>query len=419
MILFVNTFLANEGSKGTNVTYDRGLLPDSDRVDVFKYSLASFAVIPWSQVVIHYDLDTDYQGRRGELDSWIRTHFPEATVHHSRLERQDDWKVALRPILDHEDPLVWFYCNHDHIFIDYELDLLLRIERRLQEMSRVHPYVSCAFSHWPELLAFARDVTSDWRIAAPLLEMHDDYSVFGFRSNDSIQIVNKSVLRYWWYEHDYGDAWLPRSDRLGTRCTGVETPEIRCVVPHRELVRHFDGYSHKGVDIRDCPPLAIPRGFFEQNIRILYCGDEPEAGYVTVNPLKAHYSATDPAGADMRGVLEDLPLFWRSRITETRIGRDVPAGTLLHHRNKAVLQAAWGRMSIPVRQLSRSLRFESDGHRKRGIARLEGWRLARRLRLAPGRIRRRVVERAKHGVMNMVGPEVSRRFHHWRLRRGL
>lgn len=409
MILFVNTFLTPEGA---GVSYNRGRLPESDKVDIFKYSLASLAVIPWSHVFIYWQVDESYAGRRSELEGYIRALFPGATTQPTRLDRQRDWQAALQPVLDADDPLVWFNCNHDHIFIDYELDLLLRIEQTLQRMSARHQYVSSYPTHWPELLSFARDARADPRAVTQLLEAHEDYSVFGFRSTDSFQIVNKNVLRYWWFEHDYGDAWVPRSDPTGRASAGVRTPEIRCVVPHRELVRHFDGYSHNQVRIQDCPPLSIPPGFFDDAIRILYCADKPQSAYVTVNPLARAYSATDPTGADIKGVLEDLPLFWRSRITETRIVRQIPRAALLRARNQAVLRTAWGHLSIPVRQLAAALRFEHDDDREREIRRLERWRTTRDLRRSPVTMLRSV----KRTVRTIIGPSASERFHLWRVR---
>lgn len=166
-----------------------------------------------------------------------------------------------------------------------------------------------------------------------MIEDHADYAVLLANPNLGIMVVNARVLEHWWLERDYGDRRLRRSD-------GLHSPEVAMMVPKRALVRHFDGYSHAGIDIDSCPPLFIPDGFFEREIRITYCADRRLPGHMHVNPLLAHSSAVHPEGADLRCLMQDLPLFWRSRIAEVRVEREVDEAMLVAHRNTNVLAAA-------------------------------------------------------------------------------
>jgi hypothetical protein len=56
---------------------------------------------------------------------------------------------------------------------------------------------------------------------------------------------------------------------------------------------------------------------------------------VNVNPLASDYYAFDKFGTDYKWMLEDVPLFWRGRISRTEVGKKVPAEALCRARNEA------------------------------------------------------------------------------------
>lgn len=367
MILFMNVFITDKGF----VKYNRGLLPPSNRVDIFKYSLASLSVIDWSQIIIYYNLDTNYQHRRREIDEYIRSLFHDPVIYSFRNERQSQWKVAMQELFALKDDFVWFCCNDDHIFIDCETELLKRIETKLGDLTKSYKYISCYFSHWPEILYYGRTPPRFTKVG--VVEEHKDYFITILCNHDSIQIVNKNLLRYWWFEHDYGDVWMPRTDSLGN---DVISPETACIVPYRELVRHFDGYSHNGIDINVCPPLFIPDGFFDNEIKILYCSNTKKKGYVHVNPLKKNYTIVDSEGADLKCVLEDLPFFWRFRIAQVEIARRENRELLLKHRNVATLKMAWQKSQVPVTKLEVALRFDNSQTPSEELRKFEVFRMS-------------------------------------------
>ncbi len=337
--------------------YDRGLLPSSNRLDIFKYSLASLSVIRWTKVIIYCELDTTYQDRRSEIDGYIKSLFCEPIIYSFRNEWQPQWQAAMKEVFEMDDDFVLFCCNDDHIFVDYESDLLERIENKLIDLSKNHKYVSCYFTHWPEVLRSEMGVVT---LADKVIEYGDCFVKF-WRNYDSMQIVNKNLLHYWWFEHDYGNTWMPRTDvprALGGAHT--TTPITACIIPYRELARHFDGYSHADIDINVCPPLFIPDGFFENDIKILYCSDIKKTGFVNVNPLKKNYSTVDPNGADLKCLLEDLPLFWRDRISSIETVKHESKEKLLSARNRAVLDMSRQKTLLPVIMLKCALRFDDN-----------------------------------------------------------
>jgi hypothetical protein len=69
------------------------------------------------------------------------------------------------------------------------------------------------------------------------------------------------------------------------------------------------------------PPLTIPENFYT-DLKIKF--GKPEPGYYTFNPLLSESKVIDPInGVDSFLTLEDIPLFWKSRIKEIKIDSDI------------------------------------------------------------------------------------------------
>lgn len=104
------------------------------------------------------------------------------------------------------------------------------------------------------------------------------------------------------------------------------------------------------MDINACPPLAIPPGFWEKDIQIGYGCPGP----VTVDPTNPYYRCVNPSGVDLKCVLEDLPLFWRDRISNVEIGK---VSGFLEARNEEVWRKANVlNLTIPRHELGVSFR---------------------------------------------------------------
>jgi hypothetical protein len=97
------------------------------------------------------------------------------------------------------------------------------------------------------------------------------------------------------------------------------------ISPKKEIFAHFDGYSHTkkyGYFIPSdlVPPLFIPEGFFKKKIKIAFGYDEYREDWVNINPLKKKYSFRDKInGTDLMINLNEIPLFWKKRISEIDI----------------------------------------------------------------------------------------------------
>lgn len=322
MILLVNTYLHEDGT----YPYERGHLPGADKLEVFKYTLASYAVLPWSEIQLRVELHPHYQPRQQELWDWVHALWgdhPKITLSFTeRCTRQAHWRELTDYLRRQDDPLIWYACNHDHVFWDFGRDALQRVIQSMLESGRTD--VACYYSHWPEILRATQTRGPVTQLANGVLQGTWDHM-------DTIQIVHKDLLWHWWHSRDYGaETYLPRSDWKDV----YKTEPFTCFLPPRELARHFDGYSHL-FNIAECPPLSIPPGFWEGKLRIRFGYDTPQDGWVLVNPTAPHYRAAHPEGAEIKGLLEDLPLFWKSRIAEIDLAPELDYRALQEARNGA------------------------------------------------------------------------------------
>src|ERR1035437_5609252 len=63
------------------------------KIDIAKYTLASYAVYHWSHVLIRYELDDakEYEA----FDDYILKLFPKALIMHERSDSQEDFRGSL------------------------------------------------------------------------------------------------------------------------------------------------------------------------------------------------------------------------------------------------------------------------------------------------------------------------------------
>lgn len=333
MILFINVLLTENLHHGGHKAgaYYRGLLPNYNKVDIFKYSLASFAAIDkWSRIIINFELDEMYKDRQSELMDYILALFDgkNITVSNRRLFEQSSWQAAVEEIMDIPDQYVWFFCNHDHIFMDFNTDYL-QSGINLMEISS-KPYLSLYPTHLPELLSNCQPPTIE--------DKKRGFCEYDYPNLDSVQLVDKNLLYFWWFSKEY-DHGFGRTDYL----EGVNAISYTMYVPlYRELVRHFDGYHATGV----CPALTIPDGFFENDIKIRYGYNARKPGWVQINPVYPNYSDVDPNGTDLKITIDRLPLFWRDRISDVDTAPNVNMDEHIEAAKAAFIKVAQCRTTI-------------------------------------------------------------------------
>jgi hypothetical protein len=348
MILFLNIILTdnppispypNINLTRTYYSYDRGNLSKYDQLDIFKYSLSSLAVAyPWSRVIIKVTLENKYLKRKQELDEFIKQQFKgfDLILDWKRNELQQDWINSFFLL---NDDLIWFCCNHDHIFIDSEVEYLKYLTDKLRTSSNF-PWVTCGFSHFSENIRMAKSGLHLDPRNPDSYKIEDRYITLDSTIHDSIQIITKHVYQDWWCRFDFQGGIFPRPESHWGISIGnvIPMPIIRYHIPCKEIVRHFDGYGHSQISNYNCPALDIPPGFFENDLKIRYGYNDYKEGWVNINPKNEHYYAHDLTGTDYKFELDSIPLFWKSRISVIDTNPDVDREEMLNYYLKSILE---------------------------------------------------------------------------------
>jgi hypothetical protein len=338
MILFINTLITDTKSN-FSLPYQRGNLRSDNKLDVFKYSLASLAIAyPWSKVILKISLDEVYKPRQKELEDFINDEFKDfdLILEWQRNEYQNDWKKSYE-LLDNN--LIWFYCNHDHIFFDSSTSYLEELVSQFKDKNNI----SILFSHFPEAIRTVKQdlYPNPTSYVSSTYEINDNYLSIEANNFDSIQIVTKDLYYKWWFEGEFNHIKLPRPDFFGIGLAEIKpVPIHKVVIPLKEICRHFDGYQHIPIPITNnqCPAIDIPLGFFEKDIKIRYGYDDYKEGWTNINPKNPNYYAYDKSGTDYKFTLEDLPLIWKHKISFIDSNPNINEEEMLQYRLKSILE---------------------------------------------------------------------------------
>lgn len=328
--------------------YDRAnWFPVSNRFDIFKYCLASRAVMaPVVDKYIFYIDLAEFAPRQQEMLEYIESIFPKdkLEVHWHRIERTRDWRAVTGQFADNE--LVWYEGNDDHIFIDYNLDVVKAAQATLK--ADTDPNAVMYYSHWPEQMRMSMALNGQ-------LTEDGNFIKFTWDTVDSIILMKGSRFKRYWLETDCGEDNIYRSDSLGWQY-GFKNPST-VYAPTRELVRHYDGYSHVGKLLGTiAPPLYVPEGFFTNNMQVRIGYPNRKEGWQNLYAAAERLYSIDPNGHEARWCVEDIPLFWRDYISELDVNLDQDIQLLKQARDAAFLAMT----RIPLK--AHGYEFGSEGH---------------------------------------------------------
>lgn len=301
-----------------------------DKLDVFKYALASYASMTWEEVHLYYELGPEFEHRNEELRLYARELFPRALLlNENRISTLSGWREALSLLPGSPEQLIWLSCNDDHVLIHHDSATINEIERVAGSLLSVTRHVSVLVTHWQETVAaperyrllkkLGSRLSETPAYRAEVVSVGDLWSVTSLRSAISTQIVNKALLNFWFSEPNSLPLDLRRTDLIERF-----PDDLLSICPHSELVRHFDAYSHVGIPLGVVPVMMIPDGFFDGKIKLLYGGNRRRSGYVWLHPLRRMFGpeilhkdrSTKDGRCDWNITLDEIPLFWRTRISE-------------------------------------------------------------------------------------------------------
>lgn len=366
MVLLFNVFITNKSATGgqweqLGVTYDRGNLSTPNKLDILKYSLASYAVAyPWKRAIINIQLDEGYNSEENKtnLKDFIYNEFKTTDLIFSdrRNLTQQDWIDAYNLL---NDDVIFYQCNHDHIFIDSSDEYLIELVN-LKNIYKENLTIST--SHFPEAIRTAKPGYIDHNEFVsinPNLTYHlkDNHVSYEGKTLDSLIVITKEIYHNWFLEGDWSAIQVPKElfpsgqiELTRTEGTGIigiggikdilksNFIKQNIVIPYKELFRHFDGYWHQKISNNHCPAIDIPPGFFEQDIKIRYGYDDYKEGWVNISPKNSNYYAYDKTGTDYKFTLENLPLVWKDRISIIDSNPNIDEEEMVQYYLKSVLE---------------------------------------------------------------------------------
>jgi len=252
MILVLSTFLTNQRHVNRYSRYD-----------IFKYMLYSYKNISFSEIYLFILFDNEFICKKEDMTNFIYKNFSNLDfdkihITYDRYYKQEQWIPFINDLVEKHgfNELVWFTQNDDHVFIDFNIDILN--EGLISLQNEPNPHKSLYFSHWPELLKISGRFQQPERI--------NNYIKFNSSILDSIQIFSLKLLHFILVDYKWRNNNHPRIDTILCEILEHPTPYNplfqTVYVPLRELVRHFDGYNHVNMDITACPPLEFPSNTF-------------------------------------------------------------------------------------------------------------------------------------------------------------
>jgi len=304
-----------------------------NRLEVFKYMLASYSILDFNKVYIYCKLDNVYQKEQENLIKYINKLFHNPIITFDRFINKVEWNNS--NIFDNfkENELILFTQNDDHIFMDSDINTIKEGIDILNKSNK--KYKSLYYSHYPEINNLCKKLKA---------KSIGNYYSFNIPMTDSIQIFNIKFLKYllleitWPHNNMIRIDELIRDNRIWNKYgNGIFDIDIITIVPKKECFRHFDGYSHVNIDETICPPLKIPPNFFEKEVIINYCNKNYNVNAVNINPLKELYIPNKTKDlnnvTDYKYLITDIPLFWKKYIKKIEICDNIDEKILTKHRN--------------------------------------------------------------------------------------
>ena len=294
------------------------------KVDIFKYTLASFAPLSWSNVIIN--VDGINESEVTDALNFAKLLFLAAQLTPSRSDTGSKYSNVLSKYTL-KNPWVFFAPHNDHPFIGSEVNAFEKLVTLAEEVEgKFNLPVLILYSHFTESInsitpdRFLYGFTGEY--VKVLLETDDAFVVL----REEIPLLSTHIIR----ARQLHDLMFEAGENrvITTECLGKYLNiKSKCIqiIPKVEYCRHYDGYMHTYSVINDyvsadrVPPLFIPNGFFENNIRIKYGYDKYFLDFTNINPNSENYIFSNKSGTDLGDLLSNIPFFWKYRISHIDI----------------------------------------------------------------------------------------------------
>lgn len=321
-ILFFDTYIISSNDKGglhklnhmeKALSSYRDNFPTykwQNKIDIVKYTLCSYSKIKWDKVIIRFVCEDEKETE--SFYNFCKNLFPNALIENTRSATAKEYFDSLSLLNNGENPWIYMSSNNDHPYIgdpDY-LPNCIEIANNLERIYK-DKELCILYSHFTESMIDNKITEPQWGYFESNFKkiIYEDEKVIATVTNklllDSIKIYRLNYLLNL-FGKTKNKGRLIRTEDTGFHLNYDNS--LITVSPKVELCRHYDSYAHL---MKWVPPLFIPNGFFEFDIKIRYGYDNNINGWVSVNPNKNTISSE----VDLCCFLEELPTFWTDRIS--------------------------------------------------------------------------------------------------------
>lgn len=327
MILYIDTFISESALSPNRkleaflkaVQQNSYVYRRQSKIDIFKYSLASYVPITWSQVILR--IDGDLKDQIHNLRGYVKECFPDSDLLFERSDTGEKYAAVLDKVRN-GNPWIFFSPNNDHPFIYKDPGIFNKLLTAAEKAEKKYQLpVSVLYSHFTESINSISPPGYLYGYAGDFCQIldEDDFSY-------TVKYDHLSLLSLQIYRADFlyqlmmaaGNNRVIRTECLG-QYSDYKSASLM-IVPKVECCRHYDAYMHTSFVVRDyitasrVPPLFIPGHFFDRQIRIRYGFNEYSNEYININPGKSSYIFDSSDGTDLAISIDDLPAFWRDRV---------------------------------------------------------------------------------------------------------
>ena len=354
MILYFDSYITDiplNKNTGTCIDSVRGACNSytmPTKIDIAKYTLASYSQYDWSHVFIKYEVDNvdDYD----IMDGYILDLFPDAIIIHNRSENFNSFQESLEVVNSFNDNWIFYAGNNDQPWVGADASYVDDLVMLASGFENEFNYVSIPYTHYSEFLNLnVKNTPINLLYGRDIVNIKEDDNakiiLRGQGDNTSAQIVNKNLLNFWFSTKIYPDRRIIRSEDVRNLFL---TKDQIMVIPKKEICAHFDGYVHtlgKASEISNhqVPPLLIPNGFFSSTIKIRYGYSEYKEGWLNINPANDQYIFESVSGTDLKIDIGEVPCFWSEKISEIDINSNADIGILRDAtiKNNRVIRSPW------------------------------------------------------------------------------
>jgi len=284
------------------------------KADITRYSIDSYSYFDWESTTFRIECENK---EHEKIYDEIQAKFPNAIIEKERSATAAEYCKSLQKSNIPNDGWVFFSPNNDHPIVgDGDLLKILIQDAEYAKSKYPNDLTTISFSHLTEALNMRDFSCHEWGSYGNVFSkvIRETAHSYTLKLNrlllDSLHLYTKEdLLKIFCNCKKTTKVIRPEDTELY-----LNEGDHLLIIPKAEICAHYDGYMHINQKV---PPLFIPDGFFEEKIKIRYGYTDIKKGWVNINPSSKYFSYQDHEnGADLKIRLDELPIFWKSRVSE-------------------------------------------------------------------------------------------------------